>query len=604
MATDVERLVVQMSADFKAYERELAKAQKTTVTALKKIERDAQKSAASIEKAYGGIGGKFSNLGAILQGAFQALSVERVVTGMRDVVKSVADIGDAADKLGLSTDEFQRLQFVAKLAGVETETFANGMKKLELNSSAASRGQGDLGKIIAANGVSIRDQNGDLLSQSEILLKVADLVRNAANEQDQAAIAAAAFGKSGVDLLNLLREGSAGVAMALKDASSSTDFFTEKQVRDGQKIDDRFDALIDKIGKEFKSAVLQTALTTVREWDAITNAIDVSKSYLDAWLGSLGSAVTLSNELAQTVAGGKVDREIGMTPANPDGKGALPSNIDGRTFSVVRPTVIPVTPSSSSAAASKAISDAERQRQAIEKVIESLKFEGQQLKVNDLQQKINSELRSAGVSATSAQGQEIARLVTANYNLEASQRLVNLATENYATQLSEIRDGQMELARMGVDAFNRMAISGENVTDVLVSLADQLAEAAVNAALLGSGPMAALFGTSSSGGLIGSLLGGGASSFAGLYANGGQIPSGKIGIAGEAGPEIIRGPANVIPMNRMTGGGGTHVTIVQNIAANGDKAVADIAYAQTQRALRDVEMRRPQADVERRLRTQ
>ena len=157
---------------------------------------------------------------------------------------------------------------------------------------------------------------------------------------------------------------------------------------------------------------------------------------------------------------------------------------------------------------------------------------------------------------------------------------------------------------MGVDAFNRMAISGENVTDVLVSLADQLAEAAVNAALLGSGPMAALFGTSSSGGLIGSLLGGGASSFAGLYANGGQIPSGKIGIAGEAGPELIRGPANVIPMNRMTGGGGTHVTIVQNISANGDKAVADIAYAQTQRALRDVEMRRPQADVERRLRTQ
>lgn len=34
--------------------------------------------------------------------------------------------------------------------------------------------------------------------------------------------------------------------------------------------------------------------------------------------------------------------------------------------------------------------------------------------------------------------------------------------------------------------------------------------------------------------------------FAGFFAGGGMIPSGKYGIAGEAGPELIRGPANVI----------------------------------------------------------
>jgi tape measure domain-containing protein len=34
--------------------------------------------------------------------------------------------------------------------------------------------------------------------------------------------------------------------------------------------------------------------------------------------------------------------------------------------------------------------------------------------------------------------------------------------------------------------------------------------------------------------------------FAGLFANGGHIPSGKFGIAGERGPEIVTGPANVV----------------------------------------------------------
>lgn len=37
--------------------------------------------------------------------------------------------------------------------------------------------------------------------------------------------------------------------------------------------------------------------------------------------------------------------------------------------------------------------------------------------------------------------------------------------------------------------------------------------------------------------------------FAGLFANGGTIPAGKFGIVGEAGPELVGGPATVTPMN-------------------------------------------------------
>jgi len=40
--------------------------------------------------------------------------------------------------------------------------------------------------------------------------------------------------------------------------------------------------------------------------------------------------------------------------------------------------------------------------------------------------------------------------------------------------------------------------------------------------------------------------------FAGFFANGGMIPAGSFGIAGEAGPELISGPATVTPL----GGGG------------------------------------------------
>ena len=55
-------------------------------------------------------------------------------------------------------------------------------------------------------------------------------------------------------------------------------------------------------------------------------------------------------------------------------------------------------------------------------------------------------------------------------------------------------------------------------------------------------------GKSTGGNLLGDL-------FAGFFANGGMIPAGQFGVAGEAGPELISGPATVTPM-----GGGGNVT--------------------------------------------
>jgi phage-related protein len=41
--------------------------------------------------------------------------------------------------------------------------------------------------------------------------------------------------------------------------------------------------------------------------------------------------------------------------------------------------------------------------------------------------------------------------------------------------------------------------------------------------------------------------------FAGFFANGGRIPAGQFGVVGEAGPELVSGPANVTPMGDQFG---------------------------------------------------
>jgi len=65
-------------------------------------------------------------------------------------------------------------------------------------------------------------------------------------------------------------------------------------------------------------------------------------------------------------------------------------------------------------------------------------------------------------------------------------------------------------------------------------------------------------------------LAGGGGMFAGFFNKGGYIPAGQFGVAGESGPEIINGPANVTSTKataKALGGAGQEVVVNYNINA-------------------------------------
>ena len=115
----------------------------------------------------------------------------------------------------------------------------------------------------------------------------------------------------------------------------------------------------------------------------------------------------------------------------------------------------------------------------------------------------------------------------------------------------------------------------EAFADFLNTIADQLAQTAATliaqyiaigiartfAGIPGgsSGSDFSQFGTNTTG-VPTNFIGSGLSGFAGLFADGGTLGAGKWGIAGEAGPEIVSGPATITPMT----GGETIVNITVN----------------------------------------
>jgi len=131
-------------------------------------------------------------------------------------------------------------------------------------------------------------------------------------------------------------------------------------------------------------------------------------------------------------------------------------------------------------------------------------------------------------------GMEITEELTVKIDAEAAE------VGQLAEQYDQARDKISAMEKMQAQFKDGIIDAAMGGADAMDAFKDSIKRAALEYALFGSG-MFAGGGAPKKGG-FGGLLGG---FFAGMFDKGGYIPSGQVGIAGENGPEIIRGPAMV-----------------------------------------------------------
>ena len=167
--------------------------------------------------------------------------------------------------------------------------------------------------------------------------------------------------------------------------------------------------------------------------------------------------------------------------------------------------------------------------------------------------KTETEQAKLGSDATAAEKNQVADLVrqidaaaAAQMKLKAAQDATNQA----------VGFGSAQVAR-GIES---LILDGTRLGDVAANLLRSTARQGLQAALIGAGPFAALFGTQGQNGATGGVFGalakafsgaGGGSGFTGLFADGGTIGAGQWGIVGEKGAEVVAGPASVTPWAKM-----------------------------------------------------
>jgi muramidase (phage lysozyme) len=283
MPTETEQLVVLLEARINQFERNMAKASGTAGREFDKIERRGQQSARKVEGLFSNIGKNINGSikgfgGGLLAGGIAGLVSEQTVRQLGQVVKSVADMADEAERVKLPVEDFQALSYAARQSGLEQENITDLFQKFQLSIGEAATKGNDLTKVLEANGIKIRDANGNIREQKELFYEVVNLIKNAKTQQEAALIAQMAFGKSSKESLAFLRQGADAIREGEKAARSAGAVISKELVAKAAEFDDRWTAAWDSWTAKGKSSILEV-MVEVQDFGNFLDTL-VSKSGL------------------------------------------------------------------------------------------------------------------------------------------------------------------------------------------------------------------------------------------------------------------------------------------------------------------------------------
>ena len=464
-------------------------------------------------------------------------------------LRNAAEIGDVAESIGITAVQLQVFQKMAIASGTSSEVLTRGLQSIAEQSTDAGSA---LSKLFEANGLTVKGK-----SINDIIRQFMELIRNARTPAEELAIVTSVLGdKVGRQLVESFRTGAQGVDDASKDMEASGNHLSEEQVKAAQRIETKYNEITNNISIAWSQMVVSMITEGETFWSWL------SQSQEDA-MSAMGSPEvkaqldTLKAQLANyqaDIAGGlsgrakfEVEQEIKRlqtlislysqadkvsgAPKSADGKGSLPGNMNPNTFKLNPATVIP-KPGDTSSGVPK-----------IPKPGTSEDIYGKGF---------NDNLKETQKSFAELWAEMDNGVPASNAVNDAFQSIAETISQSLSNALTGLITGTMSVK----DAFTSMA---QSISQQLADLAQQLIKSSIMKVL------SMMAGGIAGGGGAGLNIGG--MTFGGLYADGGNLGSGKWGIAGEAGPEIVHGPARITPMSKAGGGAQMNVTVINNSAS-------------------------------------
>ena len=283
MATKVADIRAELSLEIAQFKKDLSTAKRSMKTASGQMSKD-------IGGLKNQIGLALGTMKGLAAGALAAAGIGGLGAMVVSSVNAADAIGKVAKKIGLTTDELQEYRFAAAQASVKQETLDMAMQRFSRRVAEAQKNTGELNGTLKQYGIAVTDAEGRNRRTVDVLDDLADVISNTESEQEKLRISFKAFDSEGAALVNMLQDGSAGLADMKKQAHDLGTVIDEDLIKQSEKASSDFAAL----SMTLKTNVTTAIIGLLPEINSLTDAFLKDKSAMD---GMKESGVILGNTL-------------------------------------------------------------------------------------------------------------------------------------------------------------------------------------------------------------------------------------------------------------------------------------------------------------------
>lgn len=535
--TDAERLIVLLEARIRDFEKNMQKASGTadrnydrmrrgSKSATREMEADMARSTSRINHALASTSTQIGALGRTFAGAFAggifAGGLTGVVSGVRNLVRETASLADEAARAGLSLQVFQEWKAVAEDTRIPLDAIVDAFKELNIRADEfATTGKGSAADAFARLGMDPQDVQRRLKDPSAFMLELIRRTRLLGDTAAATRIFDELFGGTGAEqAVRLLQLADGEIQNMIDSAHETGRVLDDEIIKKAGEIDREFATAWRNFETNAKRAVLAVLphlqslddraeqlfknIPVVRLYNylagnsggadaggdpvqTLQTRVDFLTQHIEALRAKGEDALSAERQLAQARAA--LEQEVQRIMG---GQGR------GEIGSTEKPTTLPriTVDDDKPARRDQAAAAANREMEAVNALINSLSHELSLIGESEVVQAQLNARRQAGAAATEEQLSQIDMLVEAIHREKEAHEQAQEAAEAR-------KDALEDLFQRATDGLLSLAEGSGDAEDAVKRLVVQLAQAVLQAALLGTGPFGGMFG----GGLLGSSRG-------------------------------------------------------------------------------------------------
>ncbi len=222
------------------------------------------------------------------------------IGGLGAMVTKLADtadrLGKTSDRLGIATEDLQKLRFSAQKSGVAVSTFDMALQRFTRRVSEVGQGTGVAKEAFEEMGISVRNTDGTLKSNTVLLKEVADVLKVTENQSDRVRLAFKLFDSEGVKVVNMLQQGSSAIERTGEQLESVSGIIDDKAIDAFETFNDRLTVMTSAATGLLASVVE----LMVKGFDPFFEDIERKELPLTEQLGYLNTKIAeLKEELTQ-----------------------------------------------------------------------------------------------------------------------------------------------------------------------------------------------------------------------------------------------------------------------------------------------------------------